>query len=109
MKSECHSRKQTAPPSVCTYYIQQPEQSNSPELEAAIFGISQETQELSGHKPITVPVEIEGVSLELELDTGAAVSIVSYADYCKYFCHIPLSTTTKHLHVYSGLPKWQVR
>ena len=36
-----------------------------------------------GEKPITIPVVIEGVPLEMELDTGAAVSIVSYIDYLK--------------------------
>ena len=32
------------------------------------------------------------------------MSIVSYVDYLQYFCHIPLSTTTRQLYVYSGSP-----
>ena len=49
-------------------------------------------------------LEIEGMQLEFELDTGAAVSIVSYTDYCRYFGHIPLSKSSRALHVYTGTP-----
>ena len=73
-------------------------------MDTAVFRVTKTTPQSVGDKSINVPVVIEGVALEMELDTGAAVSIVSYADYLKYFCHIPLSTTTKQLHVYSGSP-----
>ena len=85
-------------------YAQEDESTNATELDAAVFRVSKETPQSLGDKPIIVPVVIEGVALEMELDTGAAVSIVSYVDYLQYFCHIPLSTTTRQLHVYSGSP-----
>ena len=72
------------------------------ELDTAVFRVTKKTQ--LGDKPIIVLVVIEEVAIEMELDTGAAVTIVSYVDYLKYFCHIPLSTTTRQLHVYSGSP-----
>ena len=81
-------------------YVQEDESTKATELDTAVFRVSKETPQSLGDKPIIVPVVIKGVALEMELDTGAAVSIV----YLKYFCHIPLSTTTRQLHVYSGSP-----
>ena len=64
--------------------------------------VTKNSSKAVGDKPIIIPGVIEGVPLEMELDTGAAVSIVSYVDYLKHFCHIPLSATTRQLHGYSG-------
>ena len=110
LKSECRSEKRTRrnPQNVSnpshTHYVEQTDHPNETEFETAIFEVTEKTPESSATKPYMVTVEIEGISLELELDTGAAVSIVSYTDNTKYFCHIPLSDTTRHLHVYSGSP-----
>ena len=110
LKVECRSEKRTRhnPQNVSnlsrTHYVEQTDHPNETEFETAIFGVTERTPESSATKPYTVPVEIEGISLELELDMGVAVSIVSYTDYNKYFCHIPLSYTTRHLHVYLGSP-----
>ena len=37
-----------------------------------------------------VPITITNVPIEMELDTGAAVSIMNHVDYCKHFGHIPM-------------------
>ena len=90
LKSECRSVKkqtrnpQNVPSPARTHYVEQTEQPDTTELtewDAAIFGVIEKSPEATEHKPITVPVDIEGISLILELDTGAAVSIVSYSDY----------------------------
>ena len=105
LKSQCRSKKETERSNPNrTNYVQEDESTNATDLDTAVFRVSKETPRSLGDKPIIVPVVIEGVALEMELDTGAAVSIVSCVDYLKYFCHIPLSTTTRQLHVYSGSP-----
>jgi hypothetical protein len=53
---------------------------------------------------IKIPVDISGVSITMELDTGAAVSIVSHQDYVKWFKHIPLQPVSRVLHAYTGTP-----
>ena len=103
LKSQCQSRKETGHNNPNrTNYVQEKESVDVPELDAAVFRVTKNSSKAEGNKPIIVPVIIEGVLLEIELDTGAAVSMVSYVDYLKYFCHIPLSVTTKQLHGYSG-------
>lgn len=102
LKSQCHSKKEMGRGNHnCGNYVQE-ELPNVTELDTAVFQVTKGALRSSGDNPIMVPVVIEGVSLKMELDTGAAVSIVSYVDYLKYFSHIPLSTTTRQLHVYSG-------
>ena len=103
IKSQCRSKKETGRRNPNrTNYVQEEELPKVTELDTAVFRVTKKTQ--LGDKPIIVPVVIEGVAIEMELDTGAAVTIVSYVDYLKYFCHIPLSTTTRQLHVYLGSP-----
>ena len=53
---------------------------------------------------IKIPLKIEDVEIEMELDTGAAVSVVSHNDYCKYFKHLPLTAPKRELHAYTGAP-----
>ena len=91
LKFECRSEKRTGrnPQNVSnpsrTNYVEQTGHPNETEFDTSICRVTEKTPDLAAPKPFTVPIEIEGISLELELDTGVAVSIVSYANYTKYF------------------------
>ena len=52
--------------------------------------------------PITVDMTIEGCLLKMEIDTGAAVSIISQVTYQKLFSEVPLNTVPLHLKTYTG-------
>ena len=52
--------------------------------------------------PIKVPLLVDGKSLTMELDTGAAVTIVSEKQYKDLFPHLPLQESQVLLKTYSG-------
>ena len=54
--------------------------------------------------PVFVPVQINGVKLRMELDTGAGPSMINIKDYNKYFSNVPLKTVSRSLHAYAGTP-----
>ncbi|XP_038072087.1 uncharacterized protein K02A2.6-like [Patiria miniata] len=51
---------------------------------------------------IKVPVKIANIPIQMELDTGAAASIMSQSDYHKYLGHIPMQPVNRVLHAYAG-------
>jgi len=51
-----------------------------------------------------VPVQIEVVEFQMEVDTGAAASILSYADYERYFKNLALRPVERSFHAYAGTP-----
>ena len=53
-------------------------------------------------KPLEVPLQIEGQTSVMELDTGAAVSHVSEYTYRRLCPNKPMQETTTHLRTYSG-------
>ena len=53
-------------------------------------------------KEITVNVKIEGQSHNMELDTGASISILSETNYKKYFKHKPLKRSNVVLKTYTN-------
>ena len=53
---------------------------------------------------INIPVEINGKIIQMELDTGAGVSIISKETFDKHFKHIQLKPCTAQLHTYTGDP-----
>ncbi len=57
---------------------------------------------VTAKKPIALRVEIEGVTHKMELDTGAAVSIISNVNYQKFWKEKPLQRTSVKLKTYSG-------
>ena len=59
------------------------ETSNSEDgFHASIFSLEPESQDLKISAPaVKVPVLIEDVDFQMEVDTGAAASIISYTDY----------------------------
>ena len=55
-------------------------------------------------RPICVEVELDSLSLNMELDTGAAVSLMSEKTYRKMFPVMPLQESRTVLKTYSGEP-----
>lgn len=53
-------------------------------------------------RPMTESVRIGGLVLEFEIDSGSAVSVISYKTYVLYFKRLPLSVTNKKLFNYNG-------
>ena len=53
---------------------------------------------------IEVPVELNGIHLLMELDTGAGVSIISQETYNRHFKEAPLQLCDTRLHTYTGHP-----
>ena len=54
--------------------------------------------------PLTVDIEINGRALNMEVDTGAAVSIISKTTYQKLFSEIPIKPASLRLRTYTGEP-----
>ncbi|XP_033760675.1 uncharacterized protein LOC117342589 [Pecten maximus] len=52
--------------------------------------------------PIRIRPNIEGTMIDMELDTGSTVTLISQDLYKEHFCHIPLHETTIRLKTYSG-------
>lgn len=52
--------------------------------------------------PMFVEVKVEGLLIQMELDTGAAVSILPLGMYNEKFRHIPLKETAARLKTYTG-------
>ena len=58
---------------------------------------------VGSHPAIMVPMNVEGVQINMELDTGAAVSIINHEDYQKHFKHVKLQPVKRPLHTYAGM------
>ena len=55
-------------------------------------------------KPLQVEVVINGQPLSMELDTGAAVTLVSEETFQSKWSNVTLQPSTARLHTYSGEP-----
>ena len=64
-------------------------------LKRTIIAIGDTPSQTRRAPIIKIPVVLEGKEVNMELDSGAAVSVVSHADYCKYFKHLPLTVAKK--------------
>ena len=49
-------------------------------------------------------MRIEDVDFQMEVDTGAAASIMNYTDYARYFKYLALRPVNKSFHAYTGTP-----
>ena len=56
----------------------------------------------SSSAAIKVMLQVDRQHLEMELDTGAGVSIINFDVYEKKFKHLPLQPVQRPLHTYSG-------
>jgi hypothetical protein len=63
-------------------------------LEAEVHTVSAE--------PIWVTPKIQGKRIKMELDTGAAVSVLPFSDYERHFRHMPLEETSMVLKAYGN-------
>ena len=52
---------------------------------------------------VKVPVLIEDVNFQMEVDTGASVSILNYSDYERHFKYLALRPVEKSFHAYAGI------
>ena len=61
-----------------------------------------------GVKPIVNPykveLELDGKALDMDIDTGATVSLISERTYRTLFRHIPLTKPTLQLHTHTSAP-----
>ena len=57
-----------------------------------------------GQQGIDTPVELNGTSLLMELDTGAGVSVISEESYKKHSIGTPLMPSNTRLSTYTGHP-----
>ena len=73
--------------------------SQSTESEYRLFQIGK-----SHHTPITVEVLLDGQPHVMELDTGAAVSVMSQCSYQQLFGTRPVESTSTRLKLYGGTP-----
>ena len=70
-----------------------------------IFSLESEPQDLKISAPaVKFPVRIEDTDFQMEVDTGAAASIMSYTDYERYFKYLALRPVNKSFHAYTGTP-----
>lgn len=53
-------------------------------------------------KPICVIINIENKRINMEIDTGSGISIISYNMYCKMFPNIILQASNLKLKIYTG-------
>lgn len=60
------------------------------------------TQNTKSRKPITVCPKVQEIDLEMELDTGAGVSVISEAEYKQLLPKMKLEDTNLRLQTYSG-------
>ena len=74
-------------------------------FHAPIFTLESKSQDLKIAAPaVKVSVRIEDVDFQMEVDTEAAASIMSYTDYARYFKYLALRPVNKSLHAYTGTP-----
>ena len=77
----------------------QPESDTDSELP--LFKIQDSTKSIH---PIKVDMEINGKILSMEVDTGAAVSIISQTTWQKLFSKVPIKPASLRLRTYTGEP-----
>lgn len=53
-------------------------------------------------EPMTELVDVQGVKIKFQVDSGSAVTAISEQMYLKYFKNVPLSKTNKRLQTYTG-------
>ena len=69
-----------------------------PSFSLSVFSINAE------NKGIEIPVELNGIHLLMELDTGAGVSIISQEFYNRHFMETPLQPCDTRLRTYTEHP-----
>ncbi|XP_067048638.1 uncharacterized protein [Acropora muricata] len=112
LQSECPSEKRSPRPKKDRQHVRLAEDSeelgtsdSEDGFHASIFTQGSKTQHSKLSAPaVTVPVRMEGVDLQMEVDTGVASSIMNYMDYLRYFKYLTLRPVNKTFHAYTGTP-----
>ena len=73
-----------------------------PNNEYSINKVTSAAKERPPQKPLEVDVIVEGKKLVMELDTGAALSLVSKETFTCLWPEHPLQETSTRLKMYSG-------
>ncbi|PFX15255.1 Uncharacterized protein K02A2.6 [Stylophora pistillata] len=79
------------------------------EFLGSIFGVNESSQaKIQGSEistpAIKVPIRIEDVEVLMEVDTGTAASVMSYADYERNFKYLALRPVNRSFHAFTGTP-----
>ena len=85
-----------------THHIAMEEESPAEEMEK--LHLYHVTNRLAGSKPIMCTLQIEDQPLDMEVDTGADVSLISMATKQQFFSSIPLLKTAVNLKTYTNKP-----
>ena len=83
---------------------QTPAETVNTETEGNEFGLYAFSVNIARVKPITVNLQVSGQKLRFEIDTGAAVSIISMAIFRKEFPTAKLNPSKIELQTYTGEP-----
>ena len=81
----------------------EPPQTSPPDASVDPFSLSLYNLS-SGQQGIEITVELNGITLLMELDTGAGVSVISEETYKKNFTGTPLTPSHSRLRAYTGHP-----
>ena len=74
-------------------------------FHASTFTVESKTHHLEISAPaVKFPVRIEGVDLQIEVNTGPAASIMNHTDYARYFKYLALRPVNKTFHTNTGTP-----
>ena len=103
-KTTCAPTSKTLPPRKQQQPVHQVQRSNE---SAALFSSDEEmicavSAKTRTPAPFTASPVVNGVKIQMEIDTGAAVSILPSSQYKKHFSSLPLSPCTLSLSTYSG-------
>lgn len=71
--------------------------SDNSESEEDVYNLS-----LNNYKAVSLTINIDGVKLKMEVDTGTAISCISKHTYDSYFSHRPIEECTTRLKFYDG-------
>lgn len=102
LQSECRAKRvQYVDHNDNKFDVTDPDIDMNDHLNDAIFTAGDNSLDMGA---IKVQVNIENKVWDMILDTGAAVSLINYADYLKQFKHIQIGPTEHKLHTYCGTP-----
>ena len=112
MQSEYPSEKRFPKPKKDRQHVRLAEDSEELEtsdsedgFHASILTLESKTQHSKISVPaVTVPVQIEGVDLQMEVGARAASAIMNYTDYVRYFKYLSLRPVNETFHAYTSTP-----
>lgn len=85
-----------------TQYVEAESGNEGKDDEFELFGIYTVYTTSIGQKRIVVNVKLDGKGMDMQVDTGAAVSLISELTYKESLSYIPINKTIIQLTAYSG-------